>query len=142
MRLDTSSRIYVADTYNNRIVRMDDMSGTNWTVLGSTTNQFINPYGMAVDPFGTIYVADSRDYRIVMADDMTGSAWTTYGTGGTGTGQFDSPASIFAVPATSPIGVPSFSTAKLTFGYISDRHVQPGAERCAREHRIGATGIR
>ena len=114
--LDRTNRIYVADTYNNRIVRMDDMLGTNWTVLGGTTGgvaQFINPYGVNVDAYGTIYIADSRDYRIVMADDMTGAAWTTYGSGATP--QFDSPTSIFAVPAVSQIGVPTYTADSLTF---------------------------
>jgi streptogramin lyase len=115
--LDSTGRIYIVDTYNNRIVRMDDMLGTDWTVLGGSLGgvaQFINPYGVSVDPYGTIYIADSRDYRLVMADDMNGSAWTTYGSGSAPL--FDSPTSIFAVPATAPISVPTFSATSLSFG--------------------------
>lgn len=111
-------RIYAVDTDNNRIVRMDDMSGTNWTVMGSGSSgtvQFINPYGVSVDPYGTIYVADSRDYRIAMADDMSGTFWTTYGASG-GTPLFDSPTSIVAVPPTSPVAVPALSASSLKFG--------------------------
>ena len=31
--VDSAGRIYVADTGNNRIVRMDSMSGLNWTEI-------------------------------------------------------------------------------------------------------------
>jgi outer membrane protein assembly factor BamB len=66
--LDGSGYIYVADSSNNRIVRMNDMNGTGWTSFGSTgsgTNQFISPCGVAVDVSGHIYVADQLNYRIV-----------------------------------------------------------------------------
>jgi streptogramin lyase len=31
--VDAAGKIYISDTYNNRIVRMDDMNGTNWTTF-------------------------------------------------------------------------------------------------------------
>jgi hypothetical protein len=74
--VDASGKIYVADTFSNQIVRVDDMLGTNWTVLGSNVYgspiQFINPYAVSADPYGIIYIADSRSYRLVMVDDMVG----------------------------------------------------------------------
>ena len=36
LRVDSDGRIYVADAMNGRIVRMDDMTGTNWTTFGTT----------------------------------------------------------------------------------------------------------
>ena len=66
--LDASGHIYIADSGNCRIVRVDDMSGTNWTTLGSSgsgTNQFDHPWGVAVDRGGNIYGADIRNNRIV-----------------------------------------------------------------------------
>src|SRR5256885_8888290 len=39
---DASGRIYVADSGNGRLVRMDDMNGTNWTTL--TQSPVINGY--------------------------------------------------------------------------------------------------
>src|SRR5271165_7173222 len=51
--LDSAGRIYIADTYNCRIVRIDDMNGTNWTsyggACGSAQGQFYDPSGIAVD---------------------------------------------------------------------------------------------
>src|SRR5215471_3696206 len=53
--------IYVTDFNNNRIVRMDDMTGAGWVALGSLgpgANQLHEPTGIAVDPSGRIVVAD------------------------------------------------------------------------------------
>lgn len=58
--VDTGGKIYVADGGNNRLVRMDDMSGAGWIVLGTSgngTNQFsvinsvfVKPPGLLVPP--------------------------------------------------------------------------------------------
>jgi sugar lactone lactonase YvrE len=76
--LDSTGRIYVADTGNNRIVRFDDMSGTNWTTFGTAgtgVNQLSVPSGVTVDSTGHIYIADSGNARIVRIDDFTGTNW-------------------------------------------------------------------
>lgn len=81
--VDSAGRIYVADTNNGRIVRIDnDMSWTGWTVVGTKGSgpyQFDAPIGIAVDVAGRIYVADSGNRRIVRMDDMTGAGWATLG---------------------------------------------------------------
>jgi DNA-binding beta-propeller fold protein YncE len=44
--LDTNGRISVADSGNNRIVRMDNISGSGWAAfgsLGSGVDQFNSP---------------------------------------------------------------------------------------------------
>src|SRR5439155_1519826 len=86
-------KIYVADESNNRIVRMDDMTGAGWTELGmfgSGPNQFNGPFGIFVSA-GQIYVADRNNNRIVRMDSMTGAGWTEFGTFGNGPNQFSSP---------------------------------------------------
>src|SRR5215469_10905709 len=92
MALDSSGRIYVADTSNGRIVRIDDMNGTNWTTFGtygSGDGQFKNPNAISIDPTGKIYVMDSGNSRLVRIDDMNGTNWTVATTGsGSGVGQF------------------------------------------------------
>jgi hypothetical protein len=90
--VDSSGRIYVADTYNCRIDRTDDITGANWTTLGtcgSGAKQFSTGglADIAVDSSGRIYVADPGNGRIDRFDDMSGTNWTTFGTAGSGTDQ-------------------------------------------------------
>ncbi len=87
---DSRGRSYVVDQGNSRIVRIDDMIGTNWIFFGSQgleDNQFCGPLGIAVDKSGRVYVADPENNRIERFDDMTGTNWATIGTYGSGTGQ-------------------------------------------------------
>ena len=86
--------VYVADTSNNRIVRMDDMTGDNWITFGKTgagTNQFQGPYDISVDTSGRIYVTDSVNCRVVRIDNMSGKNWTALGACGPGNLQFNNP---------------------------------------------------
>jgi streptogramin lyase len=90
--------VYVADTSNNRIVRMDDMTGANWITFGKTgagTNQFQNPWGISVDASGRIYVTDNINCRVVRINNMSGKNWTALGTCGSGSLQFNNPTGLF-----------------------------------------------
>ena len=88
---DPSGRVYVVDTYNCRIVRVDNIAGANWTTLGgqcgSGVNQFSGAADIALDSSGRIYVADTGNNRIIRSDDMSGTNWTSFGTPGSGTNQ-------------------------------------------------------
>jgi len=95
--VDRAGRIYVADSGNNRIVRMDDMTGAGWTALGhrgAGVNEFCYPAGIFVDGAGRIYVADECNHRVVRMNDMTGAGWTALGNRGTGVNQFVGPQSV------------------------------------------------
>lgn len=77
--VDSAGRIYVADSANSQIVRINDVAGTGWTAFGSYGSgrgQFSSPSSIFVDPGGKIYVADKDNHRIVRINDMTGSGWT------------------------------------------------------------------
>src|SRR2546427_172260 len=92
-------KIYVADTNNHRIVRMDTMTGAGWTALGGPPagngpNQFSSPSAIFVSA-GQIYVADWNNNRIVRMNDMAGAGWTTFGILGSGTNEFNGPFGIF-----------------------------------------------
>src|SRR5437016_8099875 len=89
--VDSAGRIYVADTYSERIVRNDDMNGTNWTSFGSygsDVGQFNEPMSISIDSAGRIYVMDLGNSRLVRMDDMNGTNWTTMTGVGSGVGQF------------------------------------------------------
>src|SRR5262249_3059494 len=66
--------IYISDLNNNRIVRMDDMSGTNWRTygtFGSGTGQFQLVQGIYVDAQGRMYASDVNNNRIVRVNGDT-----------------------------------------------------------------------
>ncbi|HTA45365.1 MAG TPA: choice-of-anchor D domain-containing protein [Bryobacteraceae bacterium] len=87
---------------NARILRADDLSGTNaisYGTQGSGVGQFYGPQGIALDSSGRIYIADIYNDRIVRIDDMNGTNWTSYGTYGAGQGQFTLPQSVSVDPS-------------------------------------------
>jgi hypothetical protein len=97
--VDATGRIYITDPGNNRIVRIDNMSGAGWTTFGtagSGVGQFMLASGIALDAAGRIYVTDESANRVIRIDDMTGANWAEMGpvAGGSGVGEFDSPTSI------------------------------------------------
>jgi len=73
-------KIYVTDYGNHRLVRMDDIRGTNWISLGTKgegRSQFNFPVGL-VAWAGMIFVADEYNNRIVRIQDMNGANWATF----------------------------------------------------------------
>ena len=107
------NKIYVADTNNNRIVKMD--SGTGGTEFGanrqtlggpasgSGTGQFNAPKSLALDSVNNmLYVSDTGNHRITKlasggAGAMSTSTWYTLGgtASGSTAGKFASPRGIF-----------------------------------------------
>ena len=67
--MDSAGNVYVADTYNQRIVSFNplDFAGsfTSFGSAGSGSGQFNSPQGVAVDSAGNVYVADKDNDRIV-----------------------------------------------------------------------------
>src|SRR5579871_3438542 len=95
----TRPHIYVADSNNNRIVRIDDMEGNGWTTLGGVKgngfNQFDTPNSLFVDPDRHLYILDSGNSRVVRSDDMNGRGWVNQGHLGDGNAQFQAPSCVF-----------------------------------------------
>ncbi len=84
---------------NARILRSDDLSGTNaiaYGTQGSGVGQFYGPQGIALDSAGRIYIADIYNDRIVRIDDMNGTNWISFGA--YGAGPFPSPQSVSIDP--------------------------------------------
>ena len=96
--------IYVADTGNSRIVRLDS-DGNLLTSWGSRTLEgqlppapgtFLEPWGVAVDSIGNVYVADTWNHRIQMFD-ANGNferEWGSFGQLSDGTGSLWGPRGI------------------------------------------------
>src|SRR5262245_57319921 len=85
--------LIIADSYNDRVRRVDRETGIIITIAGSgahgydgddlpATQAALNtPRAVAAAPNGDIYIADSLNYRIRMIDHATGFIHTVAGAG-------------------------------------------------------------
>lgn len=92
---DNSNNVYIADYSNNRIRKINAVSGTISTIAGigpagytgdggpATSAQLLNPTGVAVDPSGNVYIADMGNHVIRMIN-TAGIISTVVGTGASG----------------------------------------------------------
>lgn len=91
--VDEDGNIVVADSFNNRIRRVDARTGAITTVAGTgeqgfsgdgdraTEARLNSPSGVAVDRKGNILIADTFNHRIRIVDGRTGIISTLAGTG-------------------------------------------------------------
>lgn len=90
--VDGSGNLYVADSYNNRVVKynQDGNPSNSYGTLGSGDGQFNRPRGVAFDADGNLYVADTGNHRIqkLTSDGGFLAKWGAYGSAN---GQFFSP---------------------------------------------------
>jgi len=102
--LDSSGRIYIADTYGNRILRYKNNSG--WALdeefggdgivgeAGTGDGQFDQPCGIAIDWSGFVYVTDRNNDR-VQVFNSSGAFVRKFGQSGNGDGQLDGPRGLY-----------------------------------------------
>jgi sugar lactone lactonase YvrE len=94
LAFDGHGTLYIADTYNRRIRRVDT-NGIITTVAGNGTNafagdggpatnaSFYSPFGVALDADGNLYIADANNNRVRKVD-TNGIITTVAGNGGAG----------------------------------------------------------
>jgi Leucine-rich repeat (LRR) protein len=122
--VDSAGNLYIADTNNNRIRKVDS-AGNMTTVAGTGTagydgegiaiNKMLNlPRDVAVDSAGNLYIADSMNYRIRKVDNL-GNMTTVAGTGTAGyDGEGMATSKMLADPSSTAVD----NTGNL---YIADR---------------------
>lgn len=87
--VDGSGNIYIADTGNNRVRKVDATTNIISTVAGSgegdgslaTNAQFSAPHGIDVDGSGNLFVVDSGNNRVRKIDGTSGIITAFAGTG-------------------------------------------------------------
>lgn len=81
LAVDRQGRLYIADEGNARVVRIDDMQGTNWTALRAYgKNRMRGVRQVGLDRENRLCIFANSEYegcRILRVDDMTGKGWIT-----------------------------------------------------------------
>ena len=86
---DGRGYIYIADTWNHRILKIDPLGRIQMEIGGP--QQFSNPRGVMVDLADNIYISDTGNHRVHKLD-FSGSQIAVWGEEGTAEGQFQNPA--------------------------------------------------
>ncbi len=116
---DGTGNLFVADTGNGRIRRVDAVTGVISTVAGdglfqppvdgvpATESSLFLPDGVAVDRAGNLFVSDTQNHRIRRVDAGSGLISTVAGTGLPGFGGDGGPAvdAVLNTPAGIAIGL-------------------------------------
>ena len=114
---DTAGNIFIADTGNDRIRRVDSATGTISTVAGIGSSSFSGdggpataaalqaPYSLALDAATNIFVADTNNHRIRRIDARTGIISTVAGNGSWGFSGDGGPATGAALSSPSGVAV-------------------------------------
>jgi sugar lactone lactonase YvrE len=142
LALDTKNNLYLADTHNHRIRKLNVTTGIITTIAGTTTAGFSGdtslataaqlnlPTALALDAANNLYLADTGNHRIRKINATTGIITTIAGTGIQGFSGEAGPATSAAID--SPTGLALDAQSNL---YLADTH----------NHRIrkitAATGI-
>jgi sugar lactone lactonase YvrE len=102
--VDAGGNVYIADSLNNRVRRVDKATGNIATVAGNgkaayrgdgglaTAASLQVPRGMATDAAGNLYIADDDNHAVRRVDQATGRITTIAGTGAAGSSGDGGPA--------------------------------------------------
>jgi tripartite motif-containing protein 71 len=93
--VDGAGDIFVADTSNNRIVKLSPSGSplAQWGERGAADGRFHSPTGIALDSAGNVYVVDSENNRVEVFDS-NGHFLEKWGERGIGPGEFSQPTAI------------------------------------------------
>jgi hypothetical protein len=129
LALDTANNLYIADTHNHRIRRLNLTTGLIVTIAGTgipgfsgdngpaTAARLDLPTALAVDTQNNLYLADTANHRIRKINLSTGLITTLAGTGTQGYSGDNAPA--IAASIDSPTGIALDAANNL---YLADTH--------------------
>jgi sugar lactone lactonase YvrE len=67
--VDASNNVYISDSKNNRVRKVDHSTHTITTIAGFGVAAELNfPFGLAFDPAGNLYIADTDNQRVRVMD--------------------------------------------------------------------------
>ncbi len=126
--VDGAGNVYIADTLNSRIRKVEAGTGTISTIAGTgrfgyggdggpaAEAMLGHPEGVAVDASGNVFIADTVNFRIRKVDACTGTISTIAGTGMIGNSGDGVPATEARLGAITDVAIAG--TGRI---YLSDR---------------------
>lgn len=96
LAVDAAGDLFIADSVNNRVRRVDATTGVITTAAGTgvagfsgdagpaTSAELYQPRGLAVDAKGNLFIADTYNSAVRRVDAVTGDITTVAGTGACG----------------------------------------------------------
>ena len=127
--VDAAGNLFIADTHNHRIRRVDATSGLITTVAGTgiagysgdgalaTSARLNNPVAVAVDASGNLFIADANNNRIRKVSSSAGTIATVAGDGVQGNTGDGGPASAASIDTPSGLAIDPGGNL-----YLSDLH--------------------
>ncbi len=127
--VDATGNLYIADTHNHRIRKVNASTSIITTIAGTGAQGFSGdngpaaaaelnlPTALAIDAQGNLYLADTRNHRIRKVNISTGIITTIAGTGTQGYSGDNGPAT--AAELDSPQGIAADAAGNL---YLADTH--------------------
>ena len=127
LALDASNHLYIADTHNHRIRKLDLTTGLITTIAGATAGfsgdnglataaQLDLPTALAVDA-NNLYIADTQNYRVRKIATATGLITTVAGNGTQGFSGDGGPATAASIDSAAGLAIDSAGDL-----YIADTH--------------------
>ena len=127
--VDSQGNLFVADTHNHRVRRIDSKTGIISTVVGdspgnaphdggaATTVRLILPVAVAAGATGELYIADAGADRIFRVDAATGGLTVVAGTGEQGDAGDGGPATQATIDTPSSLAIDASGNL-----YLADTH--------------------
>jgi sugar lactone lactonase YvrE len=130
---DAQGNVYIADSGNNRVRRVDAATGIITTVAGNgslsfngdgipATSATLRPSDVAVDSAGNLYIADIWHERIRKVDAVTGLISTVAGNGTQGFSGDGGPA--VNASMSGPMGIAVYGFGNIYFSDWSNQRVR------------------